>query len=73
MGMARRNRIALPPATLDDWRRFYDFSDFDHFLEVYVLAASCMRTPEDYAAMVERVLYPGLLSPRTSGAVLVLE
>jgi adenosine deaminase len=32
---------------------FYAFRDFDHFIRVYTAAARAMRTPEDWAFMVE--------------------
>jgi len=54
--MARRNRVTLPAATLEDWRSFYRFRDFDHFIEVYELACEVMRTPDDWAFMIERFL-----------------
>ncbi len=52
--MAARNGTPLPAATLEAWRAFYAFRDFDHFLEVYTAAARAMRTPEDWAFMAER-------------------
>jgi adenosine deaminase len=51
--MAQRNAVALPAPTLDAWRSFYTFRDFNHFIEVYLTAVACMRTPEDFAAMAE--------------------
>ena len=54
--MAQRNGVALPAASLEEWRQFYRFRDFDHFVEVYVLATRAMRTPEDWSAMVEDFL-----------------
>jgi adenosine deaminase len=54
--MAQRNRVALPAATLEDWRRMYQFTDFNHFIEIYMLAASAMQTAEDFAFMVEQFL-----------------
>jgi adenosine deaminase len=52
--MAERNGTPLPAPTLAAWRAFYAFRDFDHFIEVYTAAAGAMRTPEDWAFMVER-------------------
>jgi adenosine deaminase len=52
--LAQRNGVSLPAATLEEWRGFYAFRDFNHFIEVYTLAASCMRTPEDFVFMIER-------------------
>jgi adenosine deaminase len=52
--LAHRNKVTLPAATREAWKAMYAFRDFNHFIEVYVLAASCMRTPDDFAFMVER-------------------
>ena len=54
--MAERNGVRLPAATLEEWRSFYSFRDFTHFIDVYQLAGGCMRTPEDFAFMTERFL-----------------
>jgi adenosine deaminase len=54
--MAQRNKRALPVSSLEAWKKFYEFGDFDHFIEVYILAASCLQTPEDYIAMTENFL-----------------
>ncbi len=50
--MAKRNGIDLPAASLDEWRAFYAFRDFGHFVRVYLLASSAMQTAEDYEQMV---------------------
>ena len=49
--MARRNGVILPAATLDEWRRFYAFRDFAHFIEVYIAASRAMVTAEDFRRM----------------------
>ncbi len=54
--MAARNGVSLPARSLEEWRSFYTFRDFAHFIEVYQLAGGCMRTPEDFAFMTERFL-----------------
>jgi len=54
--MSRRNGIRLPASSLDEWRAFYEFKDFPHFAEVYIAAANCMRTAEDFSAMVRSFL-----------------
>src|SRR5690349_2716434 len=54
--MAARNGVALAASSLDDWRDFYRFRDFDHFLEVYAAACTTMRTAEDWSLMVESFL-----------------
>lgn len=51
--MAARNHIALPAASLAEWEQAYTFRDFNHFIEVYKLAAACMQTHDDYTMMIE--------------------
>lgn len=45
--LARRYGIALPADTVAGLRSWYTFSDFDHFITVYTLISSCIRSPED--------------------------
>lgn len=54
--MAQRNGFSLPAASLEEWKSFYQFRDFNHFIEIYLIASRCMQTPEDFALMVERFL-----------------
>jgi adenosine deaminase len=54
--MAQRNQVDLPVVSAEAWRSFYQFRNFEHFIEVYITALGCMRTPEDYAWMVEQFL-----------------
>lgn len=51
LDLAERNGVELPARSADDLREWYAFRDFDHFVEVYLKAASCIRTPAD----VERI------------------
>jgi adenosine deaminase len=54
--LAARNDVALPAASLEEWRQFYAFRDFDHFLEVYRAAAKTVQTLEDWTFIVDRFL-----------------
>lgn len=49
--LAARNDVELPARTVDELRDWYAFRNFDHFVEVYLAAAGCIRTPAD----VERI------------------
>jgi adenosine deaminase len=49
--LAARNGVELPARSVDELRDWYAFKDFDHFVEVYLAAANCIRTPGD----VERI------------------
>jgi adenosine deaminase len=55
--LARRNKVQLPVPTLEDWQSMYAFRDFNHFIEVYLLAVSCMQTPDDFAFMTEQFVH----------------
>lgn len=46
--LAEHNRIALPAQDEKELAEFYRFSDFSHFIEVYMTITGCLRTPEDY-------------------------
>ncbi len=39
--------MALPADTVEGLRDWYQFRDFQHFVEVYVAVSRCIRTPED--------------------------
>jgi adenosine deaminase len=46
--LARRNGQPLGEMTEAELREYYRFSDFGHFLQVYISILKCLRTPEDY-------------------------
>jgi len=50
--MAKRNHIELPVRSIEEWRQFYEFRDFDHFIDVYMLTVGCMNTPQDFFDMM---------------------
>ena len=50
--LAARNHVDLPAATLQEWERFYEFKDFNHFIEVYQMSVACMQSPQDFTDMV---------------------
>ena len=52
--MAKRNRVRLPAESIDSWKKHYAFRNFEHFIEVYSLSASTMKTPADWEFMAER-------------------
>ena len=52
--LAERNGVHLPVGSAEEWRAHCKFRDFNHFIELYNLAASTVRTPEDFALIVER-------------------
>jgi adenosine deaminase len=45
--LARRNGVTLPADDAEGLRRWYRFTDFRHFVEIYLTIASCICGPED--------------------------
>lgn len=45
--LARRNRIQLPISAREGLHKWYQFSSFDHFVEIYGLMSSSIRSTED--------------------------
>jgi aminodeoxyfutalosine deaminase len=47
--LAQRHGLDLPIHDDAALAAFYSFRDFAHFVDVYIAACSCLRTPEDFA------------------------
>jgi adenosine deaminase len=45
--LAERNNVTLPATTVEGLRQWYRFTNFPHFVEIYLAISSCIRTPED--------------------------
>jgi adenosine deaminase len=54
--LADRNGVALPARSLSEWKQFYQFTSFDHFIDVYTAASRCVQSAEDFALLTERFL-----------------
>ena len=52
--IARRNGVELPAHELPQWKEFFHFRDFNHFIEVYVTSTKMLRTAADYELLVRR-------------------
>ena len=50
--IARRNDAPLPVDTLDEWRSYFEFRDFPHFIDVYRATTDTIRTTDDLALMI---------------------
>jgi aminodeoxyfutalosine deaminase len=50
--IARRNDYALPADTEEGLAALYDFRDFAHFIEVWILTTHAMRTADDFRRVV---------------------
>ena len=51
LDLAARNGVRLPARSIEELREWYTFESFEHFVEVYIAAAGCIRTPDD----IERI------------------
>jgi len=47
--LAQRNGVALPADDAAGLREFYRFTDFDHFIQVYIAISKCLQTLDDFA------------------------
>ena len=50
--IARRNDYALPADTVEGLAELYDFRDFAHFIEVWILTTNALRTERDFRQVV---------------------
>jgi len=51
--IAKKNNIALPVESRQEWRQFFEFRDFPHFIEVYTAAVNCLQTTDDYGLLID--------------------
>ncbi len=47
--LAERNGVALPADTVEGLRAWYRFSDFEHFVQVYMAIQQCLRSAADFS------------------------
>jgi len=47
LALAKRNQVALPANDVAGLQRWYQFTNFKHFIEIYLTISSCICTPED--------------------------
>lgn len=50
--IARRNDYALPADTVEGLAELYEYRDFEHFIEVWVLTTNALRTRDDFRRVV---------------------
>jgi len=50
--IARRNDHALPADTVEGVAKLYDYRDFAHFIEVWILTTNALRTHDDFRQVV---------------------
>ena len=51
--LAKKNNVKLPVETLEQWKNYFKFKNFSHFIEVYITAVSCIKTPQDLSVIIE--------------------
>jgi adenosine deaminase len=51
--IAQKNKVSLPAKSRQEWRRFFEFRDFPHFIEVYTAAVNCMHKTDDYGLLID--------------------
>jgi adenosine deaminase len=54
--LAKRHNVPLPADDVAGLQRWYTFTDFDHFLDIYHIFARCLRTPEDVELIAREFL-----------------
>src|SRR3954466_1947099 len=46
--LARRNKVSLPASDETELQQWFVFRNFPHFVEIYGMISSCLKTAEDY-------------------------
>lgn len=54
--LAERNNVKLPATTVEGLRQWYAFTDFAHFIEIYIAISACICTPEDIELIAREFL-----------------
>lgn len=56
LALAKRNGVPLPATDVEGLKRWYEFRDFPHFVEVYVAVSKCIKSPEDLEFLTREFL-----------------
>jgi adenosine deaminase len=56
LALAKKNGVRLPADTVEGLRDWYRFTDFDHFVEVYLTVSSCLTTFADIETIAREFL-----------------
>lgn len=54
--LAHRNGVALPHDTVEGLRDWYTFTDFPHFIQIYLAISACICTPDDIELIAREFL-----------------
>ena len=52
LDLAHRNDLPLPVDSVEELNKLYEFTDFAHFIEVWILTTNVMRTADDFRQIV---------------------
>ena len=55
--LARKNGITLPVTTEAEVRQWYTFTNFAHFVEIYLAISECIDTPDDLEYVAREFLH----------------
>lgn len=56
LALSRRNNVPLPVDSVEGLRAWYTFTDFAHFVEIYLAISACIRTPDDIEMLAREFL-----------------
>jgi len=51
--IAQKNKVRLPVKSRQEWRQYFEFRDFPHFIEVYTAAVNCLHKTDDYGRLID--------------------
>ncbi len=51
--LSEQNNIKLPVKNIEEWKKYFEFKNFAHFINVYITAVSALKKVEDYAFIIE--------------------
>lgn len=54
--LAKQNHVSLPADDMAGLRKWYNFIDFDHFLDIYMVISGCLRSAEDIELITREFL-----------------
>ncbi|MBO0703034.1 MAG: hypothetical protein J2P38_08890, partial [Candidatus Dormibacteraeota bacterium] len=52
LSLAGRNGLDLPARSEEELAALYDYRDFAHFIDVWILTTNCLRTADDFRQVV---------------------
>lgn len=56
LALSRRHGIDLPADDEEGLRRWFQFRDFEHFVDIYLTCCRCLRDPEDFQWILDQFM-----------------